>query len=1815
MTRLKGLSEAVNVLTILAGAGLTLAAGTAWANNGYLSDDQNRMVTENAPVTEPFGVGGLGVAPLVMMTVGREHGLFSEAYTDYTDVDGDGNLDIMYDPSIEYYGLYDSDLCYKYQDGAQGLQDAPSGDFGYWYPQSKAKEKSGALAMWNGETRSVRICEKKNQWSGNFLNYLTSSRIDIIKRVLYGGTRVYNTHDSGKLRKNDYKTTRYVTDEETKSGSALLAHSRVLRDAHAWGKVLGDKMYGGAFTVSDFTGLDDTGAGADTAWFFVVASPDNPGNRWTSSFMRYGKVENAAMPGVASDRNDLNYIWDWASRESNNYEADNSIASKNQHRVNRKSQSADDHVTKEPLFVGGARGVTETTVAVVTCTKKFHDPESCKNYGTEDAPIWQPIGLLQQYGEGTAPRMKFGLLTGSWQNNRRGGALRANVGDFSKEIFIEKEGKHKPGDFDFTLSQGVAAGKKGDKDRVKCDDGDLCGVVATFDRFGIVAKNDGGLTNYGMGAKSNGDTCERATHVLGDMAVEKGNPLCADWGNPVGELLYQTARYFRGMSIQNAGTAMDGRALNIGHVEAKDPYPDGSSSYCAKPVSLVLADENISFDSPESNSDAYGGDAGAIVAETRSVSAEYGLKRGSYYMGGVVGKDSGQYEFVPSRKEISDLSQVVGIAPGAAFSFGSYNVAGVASLYSKALRTTKGPNGSASNQYLSTYVVAMQPNMPQINLSIGGAEVEILPFGKTPTDIEDIGGLSPGTTGGHRVVKLENVKRKTRIHQSTNQAADFYVLNLGNNEGEFMINYEDFEYGSDYDMDWVVNYKYQVLQGASGDWYVRIQLSHNDGDPYSPQHAGYVITGVEHEGVYMDLGKYSAGNYGDRVSNIYELDNVVSDASLIKCTQEGKSSLANVVTKKVSDNALKQMACLVPAEAYTEDDYVRHFWSAGQIDDYYKNHILPNADFYYANRKELYNEGYKMFASWEEVRVNGHNTNFRLLGDKYSSAGQRGGLTSSRVFKVRTGSTDSGWLKTPLWFAAKYGLNSANSLARSNPQVEPDNYYLVTNPIKLKDGLAQMLNKIDQSFKTGSSFVAEGNTLTAGGFAYGSNYDPATWYGSLEKIKYDADYHYTQTYAWNAAEAFASVSPEDRLIMTMDYAANKLVRLYAEDIGYDHNDYKGYASSSASSGVAAYAGYNIVRALMNDDSLEDDAIREDDDILAYADKMVRWMLGEHKYEGLNSPEFDSLRLEKNGSAPLRYRAESLGAKDPLRFVLGDIINSDAAVFAPGNDGKQFIAVGANDGMLHILDEADGKPVVSYVPSVMLSSLGRLVRETYATDHYPFVDSTPVFFRDRQSDGKGKSYLYGTYGLGFKGGYVLNVTGLSGLVGKSPDEKFKALNESAENPLLLWELTEKRTVTDGAGTQTVMGSDFIGKQRLAPTMIRHPREYGSNYPAVPYLLYGSGYDATRQGLLLVDMLYKDNRCLSGSQATFTPCVVSEIETPAEDPWGNGRTNALAPVATYSETVVDEFADQMQGFIYRALYWGDTFGNVWKVDLSVLDANEDGEYYDVKNWGVAGDSAPQIIFSATDANGVAQPITARIGIGFNNAGGIGLLFGTGSMWTEADYDQASRLYNVNQSLYMIRDFNTTDPEVNAGPGGKLVHRCAAPSMVASSANRCLVPLTEAIESADPKNFKMTAQVDPSVDLTNAKQFGWYLDVYSPEGGTLMTQNSGARLYRDVNIVDGTWFSVPVNIPNVGNACGGGGTSYVLSGYWVFRNNQVDLESDSMNDFLLGEGKTYVDAEGNLRTEYGGDKATAAGPSSQDETTHITKALKSSSWQHLF
>jgi len=149
------------------------------------------------------------ISPMNMLVMGKDHRLYDVAYNDATDLDGDGKLDIGYKPSLDYYGYFDSAKCYDYSANT-------------FVPKYVASNKTCAS-------------HSDARWSGDFLNYLTMSRMDIVRKVLYGG---YRQTDTAAARSTE--------------GTTVLERAPVYSDGHTWGKEYTSVAVDG-YNIADYT--------------------------------------------------------------------------------------------------------------------------------------------------------------------------------------------------------------------------------------------------------------------------------------------------------------------------------------------------------------------------------------------------------------------------------------------------------------------------------------------------------------------------------------------------------------------------------------------------------------------------------------------------------------------------------------------------------------------------------------------------------------------------------------------------------------------------------------------------------------------------------------------------------------------------------------------------------------------------------------------------------------------------------------------------------------------------------------------------------------------------------------------------------------------------------------------------------------------------------------------------------------------------------------------------------------------------------------------------------------------------------------------------------------------------------------------------------------------------------------------------------------------------------------------------------------------------------------------------------------------------
>jgi type IV pilus assembly protein PilY1 len=663
------------------------------------------------------------VAPLNMLVVGRDHKLYYEAYNDASDLNGDGRIDAGYkgylpnptaqNPTaggIDYYGYFDSYKCYTY---ANNL----------FSPASITANKRCTGA-----------------WSGDYLNYLTMSRIDALRKVLYGGKREVDT-----------------------ASQTVLVRSHIPMDAHSWGKEVSDNE---PFDISQFTPYSTPTA--DTRHLFANTTPNDADADWTV---------NTGPPRLRVLLNSPYRIWEWVSKESP--VAGNEVAPP----------------SGEVSIVYSA----EFNVRVEACVSAaLIGSESCKRYPNGN---YKPFGLLHEFGENNS--MLFGLLSGSYTANKSGGVLRKNMGTITDEI--------------------------------DSNDGRLTnvtGIIKTLDNFRVAAYTrytGNGGTDYDCG--------------LPDMA--RGAPTdgsCRMWGNPVAEMMYETLRYFRGMSPTGAFTATYGGDNTTVETTLGLPRPTWQNPYtnrpvCAKPFQTVMADINNSYDSDQLPGTLFTLETGSTAIDNVLPNLNVGTLAqtitGLEFPSGVglrfIGHSGADYDGAPTAKTVTSLANIRGLAPEEPTKQGSYYSASVAYHgFTNDMSTS-----ATGEQKVQTFAVALASPLPRIEIPVGsGASartITLVPFAKSVKYNNEIG-LDEGD------------------FQPTNQIVDFYVENLADDRtsGTFQVNFEDVEAGNDHDMDAIARYSYRVVGNT-----VQVDVSSDYEAGGIIHHIGYVISGTSADGVYL----------------------------------------------------------------------------------------------------------------------------------------------------------------------------------------------------------------------------------------------------------------------------------------------------------------------------------------------------------------------------------------------------------------------------------------------------------------------------------------------------------------------------------------------------------------------------------------------------------------------------------------------------------------------------------------------------------------------------------------------------------------------------------------------------------------------------------------------------------------------------------------------------------------------------------------------------------------------------------------------------
>lgn len=745
------------------------------------------------------------VTPQVMLTMSNDHQLYFEAYPDYADLTGDGIAERQYNHAVDYYGYFDAYKCYTY---ANNL----------FTPVSVSGNK---------------YCSG-SQWSGNFLNYLSMSRIDVIRKILYGGYRSTDTASSTILERsylpNDaHSWVRYYDGEDIDQLTpfslppATTASSNDSRTVPFGSRdETGDRLYFVTGWSSSQVQLGDqvrirSNIDPNTVWMkgvvreyrasdgrihVQVTSSSGVGqtrNAWQiTNDSRRGisfcnttvsnttwsqNVTDPPLIRVASGNYSLwtaNERWQCRWSDERNRTGHNvmRIGGLNFSNGNDLSATGLSANADNPVRSVVGLGAQNYVVRVQACVSGLVNRERCTFYPSGNL---KPTGLLQQYGDDG--RIHFGLMTGSYVRNKSGGVLRKNIAALSDEIAVETDG---------TFLSTPAGG----------------GIIGALNRFRIFGYS------HSDGTYNSGDSCSWGLSSFND-----GN--CTNWGNPLSELYLETLRYFAGKQ-PSAAFVVSGTD-RISGLPALTAWNDplDNNNWCA-PLNVIAFNSSVS----SYDGDQLGGTADLGAGSAASLTHTVGAGEGIHGKSWLVGESGSQNNQQCTAKSVSDLGSVLGICPEAPRLQGSYHIAGLAHYaYTESLRSDLiDVLGNVVDIQAKTFGVTLAPAVPSIRIPIPGGQTEAVTL---------LPACHNSTAGGNCAI------------------VDFRIVEMDTaaGTGRFLVNWENSEQGGDYDMDMNGVIAYQI---AGNQLTVTTNVFSQSAD--SQTGFGYVISGTSEDGFYVHSG-------------------------------------------------------------------------------------------------------------------------------------------------------------------------------------------------------------------------------------------------------------------------------------------------------------------------------------------------------------------------------------------------------------------------------------------------------------------------------------------------------------------------------------------------------------------------------------------------------------------------------------------------------------------------------------------------------------------------------------------------------------------------------------------------------------------------------------------------------------------------------------------------------------------------------------------------------------------------------------------------
>jgi type IV pilus assembly protein PilY1 len=383
------------------------------------------------------------------------------------------------------------------------------------------------------------------------------------------------------------------------------------------------------------------------------------------------------------------------------------------------------------------------------------------------------------------------------------------------------------------------------------------------------------------------------------------------------------------------------------------------------------------------------------------------------------------------------------------------------------------------------------------------------------------------------------------------------------------------------------------------------------------------------------------------------------------------------------------------------------------------------------------------------------------------------------------------------------------------------------------------------------------------------------------------------------------------------------------------------------------------------------------------------------------------------------------------------------IFDP-NEPDQRIVVGTNSGFLHMFGNDDGQEDWAFFPKELAPVLARREANATSPDNVYGVDASPVLFRrDRNLDGTinfasgDRVYVY--FGLR-RGGRMLYALDIS-----KPDD-----------PEFLWSIDP-----------AVEGFAEIGQTWSDPVVSYIPGYVDEDNRRKPVLVFAAGYDPGKDasGPVAPDSMGRGVFIVDAATGALVWSV-----TPA----ANSATNLQAPGLLHSVPAVVTPVDSNGDELTDRLYFGDTGGNLWRVDMpgnSLPTALQDTwSIVKLATMNEGTEDTDRRFFSAVDV----------VRTTFAGRAYDALLLGTGDRSSPNATDVANQFYMIRDP--QIRPYYSAPPSAEDCdlPNSVLEFRCQLPLGPAD-----LFDVTSPIQAGTPEeqSIALAALLESN---------GWRLDL---------------------------------------------------------------------------------------------------------------------------